>query len=200
VPGREALWQPSGVIRHWWLLPVLIVLAVGAGAAAGYGLRDPVAQTGDDREETAATPTSATTARGDEPGPRAVELAEDVVADPDADAIQKLLQRHFDAINNRDYEAWRATVTRQRAAGFPKQQWLDQYQSTTDGAILVHRIEPTTTGSAVLISFTSIQDRTLAPDQQSDCVRWRVGYLVVVEQGELRLGPSEPAASQHSPC
>lgn len=192
------------MIRHWWLLPVLIVLVVGVGAAAGYGLREPAAQASGDRAGTPATvpglATTTTTARGDEPGPRAVELAADVAADPGADAIQKLLQRHFDAINNGDYEAWQATVTRQRAAGFPRQRWRAEYGSTKDGTILVHRIEPTTTGSVVLISFTSTQDRELAPDQQSDCLRWRVGYLVMLERGQLRLGPSEPAASQYTAC
>jgi hypothetical protein len=123
-----------------------------------------------------------------------------VKADPGGADIQTLLQRHFDAINNGDYEAWQATVTRQRAAGFPKQKWLDQYESTVDGTILVHRIEPTTAGSVVLISFTSTQDRALAPDQQSACLRWRVGYLVVIEREQLRLGPSEPAVSQYTPC
>jgi hypothetical protein len=196
------LWQPGDVTRRWWLLPVLVMLVIGAGAAAGYGLRELVTQPSGGQEETPAAPTTTTTAAGGETdsGPRAVELAPDVVADPEGSDIQKLLQRHFDAINNSDYEAWKATVTRERSAKFPKQQWRDQYRSTADGTILVHRIEPTPAGRIVLISFTSTQDRTLAPDQVSECVRWRVGYLVVMERGELRLGPSEPAASQHTPC
>jgi hypothetical protein len=190
------------VTRRRWLLPVLVVVIVGAGAAAGYGLRELTTQTSDGQEETSAAPTTTTTAAGGEPdsGPRAVELAPDVAADPGGVDIRNLLQRHFDAINNGDYGAWQATVTRARAAGFPKQLWREQYGSTRDGTILVHRIEPTQAGTIVLISFTSTQDPTLAPDKVSGCLRWQVGYLVVIERGELRLGPSEPAASQHTPC
>jgi hypothetical protein len=195
------LWQPDGVTRRWWPLPLLIVLVIGAGAAAGYGLRELAAQTsGGQGGAPTAQSIITTTAPGNEPGPRAVELVPDVKADPRGADVKALLQRHFDAINNGDYEAWQATVTRQRAAGFPKQRWLDQYRTTKDGTILVHRIEPTTTGSVVLISFTSTQDRTMAPDQQSACLRWRVGYLVVRERDQLRLGPSEPAASQYTAC
>src|SRR5262249_35005947 len=190
-PGRGALWQPGGVTRRWWLLPVLIVLVVGAGAAAGYGLRTLAAQTSGDQAGAPVAPAVTTTpARGDGAGPRAVALAADVAADPGGDDVQKLLQRHFDAINNGDYEAWQATVTRQRAAAFPKQKWLDQYRTTTDGTIRVHRIEPTTTGSVVLISFTSTQDRALAPDPQSACLRGRGGYPGGPHPGQLPPAPT----------
>lgn len=198
-----SLWQSGGVTRRWWLLPLLIVLVVGAGAAAGYGLRQVPAQTGGDEEETPPAPAMTTTAApGAVPGSPTVELAEGAKADPASADIQNLLQRHFEAINHRDYQAWQTTVTRQRAAEFSsEQQWLDDYQSTVDSAIRVDRIEPTTTGSVVLISFTSAQDPTLAPDdQQSDCLRWRVGYLVVTVRRELRLGHSDGDTSQHFQC
>ena len=183
------------------MLPVLVVLVAGVGVAAGYGLRELAARPAAGATGTSPPPPATTTApAGEEPGPRAVQLAADARADPGSPAIQTLLQRHFDAINNRDFDAWQSTVTRQRAATFPEQLWLDQYRSTTDGSILVHRIEPTTTGSVVLISFTSVQERELAPDQHSACLRWRVSYAVVLERGELRLAPSDPAASQYQAC
>lgn len=183
------------------MLPVLVVLVAGIGVGAGYGLRELSTPAAANPTGTVPAPTPTTTiARGEEPGPRGVELAADAKAESSSGAIQDLLQRHFDAINNLHYEGWQSTVTRQRAATFPEQRWLDQYRTTTDGAILVHRIEPTTTGAVVLISFTSIQDRELAPDKASDCLRWRVSYSVVVERGELRLGPSDPKTSQYEAC
>jgi hypothetical protein len=195
------LWQPGYVTRRWWPLPLLIVLVIGAGAAVGYGLRELAAQTSGDQDRAPAAPALTTTALPEAvPGPSEVELAADVKSDPASADIQKLLQQHFNAINKRDYEAWQKTVTRQRSAGSPKQGWREDYGSTTDGSILVHRIEPTTTGSVVLISFISIQNPTLAPDRQSGCLRWRVGYLVIRDRGELRLGLSDPTASQYSPC
>lgn len=188
-------------MRRWWLLLVLVVLVVGAGAVAGFGLRELAVRPGGGQGvTTSAAPAVSVTVVPGGAGPWVVELAPDVRADPGGADVQTLLQRHFDAINYGDYEAWQATVTRQRAAAFPRQLWHDQYRSTTDGSILVHRIEPATAGSVVLISFISVQDPALAPDQRSDCLRWRVGYLVVRERNQLRLGPSEPAASQHTPC
>lgn len=183
------------------MLPVLVLLVVGLGVGAGYGVRELSARSGPQPTTSQPTPGPTTTASPIEvPGSRSVQLAADALTDPSSAAIQALLQRHFDAINNKDFEAWRSTVTRQRASAYPKEQWQREYGSTADGSIVVHRIEPTVTGSVVLISFTSTQDRELAPNQLSDCLHWRVSYAVVVERGELRLAQSAPEASQFEAC
>jgi hypothetical protein len=187
--------------RRWWLLPVLAVLVVALGGGVGFGLRELAARANGDVPSTSGpSPTTATTSRGDEPGSPVVQLAPDVAADPRSEEIRQLLQRHFDAINSRDFDDWQTTVTRRRAAEYPKSQWQFEYQSTRDGSILVHRVEPVQGGSVVLLSFTSMQEPHLAPDRQSDCLRWRVSYSIVLERGELRLGQSDPKASQFVPC
>ena len=52
------------------------------------------------------------------------------------------LQRHYDAINERDYAQWRATVVPARAAALGEGDWQEAYASTQDGSIRVERIDP----------------------------------------------------------
>jgi hypothetical protein len=170
-----------------WVLPVLVVLVVGLGAVAGLGVRELGA-----RATTSAVPTTApasTTVAGPPPGPATVELSQDAAAHPLAVQIRSLLQRHFDAINNRDYAAWTSTVVARRSREMPEPKWQADYVSTRDGSIVVQRIEPSPDGTVVLLSFTSTQDAAQAPASLpgSTCTRWWVSYRVVIERGQPRI-------------
>lgn len=201
------MWQPNGVNgqhpakRRWWLLPLLAVLMIALGGGAGLGLRELAARADGTQQTTSTTLPTTTTSRSDEPGPPAVQLAPDAQADPRGEDIRLLLQRHFDAINSKDFAAWKATVTAERARKYLEQKWHEDYRTTQDGSFLVHRIEPVADGSmVVLLSFTSIQDPEKAPDGQSRCVRWYVSYPLATERGELRLGPGSEDTSQYGRC
>lgn len=164
-----------------------VVLVVAAGVGAGLGLRTLA-----DHTAAPAVPTTApttTTTRGALPGPGGVQLSLDAAAHPAAHRIQDLLQRHFNAINNRDYAVWASTVVARRSAEMPEDKWQQAYQSSRDGSILVSRIEPARGGWVVLLTFTSTQDTEHAPASLpgSRCTRWWVSYRVVTERGQPRI-------------
>lgn len=190
--------QTPSAVR--WLLP-LVVLVAAVSAGAGLLAREAYQRPRDDVpplvEVSSATPRAAL------PGDRAVKLTADAAEHPEHEAVLQLLQAHFDAINDRRYEAWAATVTAVRVQGMPKVRWESEYESTRDGSIVVQRIESSSTTSLrVLINFVSTQDVNRAPaDLRSDCIRWRVVYPLVWEGGKLKLGSTlESRSPQYEAC
>lgn len=184
------------------MLAAVTLAVLAAAVVAGAVLRGPVVETVDSDPSQSPTPTTTPLSRDEQPGPRTVTFTEGAADHPDRDGVRALLQGHFDAINLRDYRRWTTTVISDRVATTPEAAWREQYRSTTDGGILVHRLEPRFGGGlTVLLSFTSVQDPADAPeDMPYDCLRWRVTYSVVSESGRLRLGPADPGTSQRAPC
>ncbi|MDQ3762865.1 MAG: hypothetical protein M3460_14785 [Actinomycetota bacterium] len=184
--------------RGWGLLVVVIVVlagAVSAGAllrelqpAAGAGGIGPIGNTAPPRLP--------------EPGPATVVLLPDVAVHPDADRIQQVLQKYFDAINAGDYQLWRSVVIPQWARDIGENVWRGQYRSTLDGSIVVHRLEPRAGGGLIaLTSFTSVQDPADAPPELPvRCLRWWVSYPLIGEGDQLRLGPSSPGTTLLASC
>lgn len=181
-----------------WVVPAVALVVLVAAAAAGFLLgaqRSPAP---------GARPAGTTTTVPslEQPGPRTVMLTADVEAHPDAEQVRALLQYHFDAINSGDYELWAGTVTAQRARHTRPSAWREQYRTTLDGSIVVHRLEARPGGGLVaLLSFTSVQDPADAPpDLPVSCLRWQVSYPLVYEEDELRLAAGSPKASLRNPC
>lgn len=176
-----------------WVLPALAVLVVGVGAGAGFGVKvlsTQPANSGSGGPATTAGPSStAGLTAGPLPGSGIVQLSPDAAVHPQAGAVRALLQRHFDAINNHDYQAWKSTVVSERAQNTPEQDWQKSYRTTQDSGIVVQRIEPVPGGSVVLLSFVSTQDASKAPPSLpgATCVRWWVSYRVVVEHEQQRI-------------
>ena len=83
---------------------------------------------------------------------------------PAAELVRAQLQRHYEAINAKDYRGWAATVVPERSAALPEQDWMDAYGSTRDGTIRVDRIDDIE-GARVLVRvrFVSSQDVADAP-------------------------------------
>ncbi len=116
--------------------------------------------------------------------------------------VRSLLQRHFDAINNRDYAAWTSTVVSRCPREMPESKWQADYASTRDGSILVHRIEPSPEGTIVLLSFTSTQAEAQAPLSLpgSTCTNWWVSYRIVVERNQPRIDAGVRHATVNADC
>lgn len=96
-------------------------------------------------------------------GDAEVVLSADAAAHPAGEAVRAQLQRHFSAINARDYAAWAGTVVPERAAALPEPDWQAAYASTRDGSIRVDRIDDRPGGVLVRVRFVSTQDVAAAP-------------------------------------
>jgi hypothetical protein len=110
-------------------------------------------------------------------GSSEVELSADAADHPAAEAVQEQLQRHYDAINERDYEQWRATVVPARAEALGEAEWQQAYATTRDGSVRVDRIDPDTDddgGLLVRVRFISTQAVENAPsDLPVGRICWR---------------------------
>ncbi len=118
-------------------------------------------------------------APADGAGSGEVLMSADAASHPHADAVREQLQRHYDAINERDYAQWRATVVPARSAALDEADWQDAYASTDDGSIRVDRIDPDPDaepdgGLLVRVRFISTQSLENAPqDLQAERICWR---------------------------
>ncbi|WP_092975350.1 hypothetical protein [Actinopolyspora lacussalsi] len=183
-----------------WALPVTAVALVGA-VVAGLFARNVyggVAQRVESAPESSASPTP----EGEPPGTRRVALSEGARRHPDAEAVQRLLQRHFNSINKDKYYLWRSTVVRAKRINQPYEQWQDEYHSTEDGTVVIHRIVPGPDATMrVVMSFISTQDPADAPKSMpAGCLRWRVVYRIVPNSEGLRLGQGLPDSSLSKRC
>ena len=112
-------------------------------------------------------------------GSSEVQLSPDAANHPAAEDVRAQLQRHYDAINERDYAQWRATVVPARAAALDEADWQDAYASTDDGSIRVERIDPDRGaerdgGLLVRVRFISTQRvEDAPPDLQAERICWR---------------------------
>jgi hypothetical protein len=108
-------------------------------------------------------------------GSSEVELSPDAAAHPAGDEVQAQLQRHYDAINDRDYEQWRATVVPARAEALGEPEWQKAYATTRDGSIRVERIDPDPEGGLLVrVRFISTQSVENAPqDLPAERICWR---------------------------
>ncbi|MGH3493332.1 MAG: hypothetical protein ACRDQ1_08870, partial [Sciscionella sp.] len=180
---------PKPTTRQPWLVPIVVLIAA-VTLAGGMLAR------GAFRQAAAASPagnashvTASSSATGPPPGSPIVTLSDDAAHYPLAGQVRSLLQTYVNAINNRDYSAWKSVVDRQRIAQQPRADWLAAYQSSRDGSMYVHRIEHADgTDVLVLLTFTSTQDLAHAPkNARYTCLRWHEVFLVGLEAGRWKL-------------
>ncbi|HVV08834.1 hypothetical protein [Amycolatopsis sp.] len=180
---------PASTHPQRWLIPVLVVvvsLMVGGGLLAREYYRKPDSQPA----SILALPSTTSRPLALQPGPGTVELTPDAAEHPQHQVIKELLQNYFDSINTRDYEQWKATVTKARIQAKPKTDWLNDYSSTKDGSILVYRIDAVSSQDLrVLLGFTSTQDPSDAPTELSNagCVQWKLILPVTQESGHWKV-------------
>ncbi|ASO22276.1 hypothetical protein FHR81_004372 [Actinoalloteichus hoggarensis] len=189
--------QPAWLPRAWLALGVAGVL--GLAVIAGLLLAD---RRPSDAEALPTAPVRAPDDRPEEGEPVEPVLSPDVLGHPDEDEIRVLVDTHFEAINGLNYELWATTVVERRVRDLPEQVWMDSYRSTTDGNVLIHRVDPGPEDSLrMVLSFVSLQDPQDAPAEvPADCVYWRVVYPLAIENGRLKLDSGLPNSSIPSPC
>jgi len=108
-------------------------------------------------------------------GSSEVQLSPDAANHPAAETVRAQLQRHYDAINERDYDQWRETVVPARAEALGEEDWQDAYATTRDGSIRVERIDPGPDGGLLVrVRFVSTQAVEKAPpDLPAERICWR---------------------------
>lgn len=191
----------SGSPRQLWLLPVLLitVIATALGALVARDLyADP-----EPLPPAVVQPSPSSVPPSEQPGPAEVQATSDALGHPLYIPLKGLLQSYFDAINTKDYDRWVKTVTRQRQATQPKEVWDKDYRSTTDGSIVMYRIEASGDGTArVLLQFTSVQDVNDAPPELPErCIHWNVVWAFSSERDGWKLSAGATSSSpQHEAC
>lgn len=149
-------------------LSVVLVALLAAGGAAAW--------VSGGRSATGAAPLGSAREVPDVgAGSGVVELSADTATHPAREAVRVQLQRHFDAMNNRDYEAWRGTVVPERSEGLGPAAFEQAYGSTRDGTIRIDRIDEGPDGSLLVrVRFVSTQDLADAPpDMRAERICWR---------------------------
>jgi hypothetical protein len=193
---------PAPSSRQRWLVPVVVVVlsvTVGGGLLARELYRRPD-QLADDTSVSVSAPSSAS----GEPGAAdAVRMSDDARAHPEADAVRKLLETYFDAINRKQYQQWTTVVTAERVAQQPITEWKAGIRTTEDSDALVYRIERGAGSSLrVLVGFTSRQKPEDAPTFfQEPCIKWRLVLPMVVDKTGLKIDTVEKGPEpEHEKC
>jgi hypothetical protein len=181
---------------RWWIAPVLglvvVVTAVGALVAHNLYQRPTGLPVGVGLAPSTSTSNTA------EPGSTTVRVSTEVSNFALGGQVRSVLQRYFDAINQKKYAAWRAVVTTNRAQEELEPAFNSGYASTADGTIFVYRVDSTpSNGLLVMLSFHSEQDASLAPkDFPHACIEWHVvwplswdGKTMKVDAGESGRTP-----------
>ncbi|MEJ3657556.1 hypothetical protein WEH80_31805 [Actinomycetes bacterium KLBMP 9759] len=119
---------------------------------------------------------------------------------PRADEVRKQLQEHFDAINSRNYAAWRATVVPERATAMSEEAFAKEYASTRDGSVYIERIDDLPSGAMLVrVRFISAQDLANAPsDVRATRICWR--NTLPMDGTPPRIGVSFGGSSRKAAC
>ncbi|SFW90826.1 hypothetical protein [Amycolatopsis australiensis] len=189
--------------RQRWLVPVVVVVlsvTVGGGLLARELYRRPD-RPADEISASVVTPSSA--GSGAPAASGAVRMTPDAMAHPQADAVRKLLETYFAAINDKQYTQWLKAVSQERASQQPAGEWKAGVRSTRDTDALVYRIERGAGSSLrVLVGFTSEQDPKDAPEFfPESCIKWRLVLPMIVERGALKIDAVDPGPPpEHEKC
>lgn len=184
-----------------WLLPVLLVTVIATALGALVARSLYAGQ--ESLPPPAIEPSPSSVPPSEQPGSPEVKGTTDATMHPMYRTLRDLLQRHFDAINAKDYRGWVGTVSSQRREQTPEAKWRKDYRSTTDGSIVIYRIEAVGEGSVrALLQLTSVQDVADAPPElQAPCIHWNMVYAFSKERGAWRLAAGSTSSSPiHEAC
>jgi hypothetical protein len=190
--------------RLWLALLGVAVLTAAAGLVGRELYRPRVEEVTVSQPPAGATSGSKTPSSSVEPpGPPGVVATQDVVQHPQYNDVKQMVQDYFDAINEKSYDKFRTTITAARAREMDRNTFDKDYATTTDGTILIYRMEAAPENKLrVLLSFTSKQAVEAAPPElQKECIQWRVVWPLTKEGNRWRLdiGP-EAKAPRHEEC
>jgi hypothetical protein len=174
---------------------VVVAAAVAAGAGTWYAMgRAPAAKLPAVLPSSApaspSAPSSPSAPAGSVPAsaPPAglASLTPSAALYPGASAIEAVINRYFQAINGRDYAAYRATQSPGDAMTAP--QFQAGFASTRDSDVLITGISTMPDGSpAADVTFASQQQPQDGPDGES-CTNWHVTMYFNGSAGTYTIG------------
>jgi hypothetical protein len=182
-----------GARRGALALPVAVLIIVMAAAAAGAGTWFAIGHAragGPPVVLPASSPASASAPAGSAPAsaPPAdlATLAPAAALYPGAVAIEKVINRYFQAINSRDYAAYLTTQSPDNA--MTASQFQAGFKSTRDSGVLITGITSGFDGRpAADVTFTSRQQPHDGPDGES-CTNWHVTMYFDGSAGTYTIG------------
>ena len=168
---------------------VVVAAAVAAGAGTWYAMgRAPAAKLPAVLPSSApASPSAPTGSVPASPPPAGLaSLTPSAALYPGASAIEAVINRYFQAINDRDYAAYRATQSPGNAMTAP--QFQAGFESTRDSDVLITGITTMPEGSpAADVTFASQQQPQDGPDGES-CTNWHVTMYFDGSAGTFTIG------------
>ena len=189
-----------GARRGPWALVAAVLIIAVAAAAAGAGTwyvvrkastaRPPAVVTSGPARSSgpAATGPAGAGPTGPASAPPAglASLAPAAALYPGADAIEKVVNRYFQAINARDYAAYQATQS--PGLAMTASQFQAGFGSTKDADVLVTGITTAPGGRpAADVTFTSRQQPQDGPEGES-CTNWHVTMYFDGSAGTYTIG------------
>jgi hypothetical protein len=186
VAAIVVLLAAAGAAGGWFFLthrshPAPRVATAPASAAqprpAGAGATSASGGGGSPAQESA-SPAPVTTTSPQPAGPPVLVAIGPAANRPAAPRVAAFLSRYFQAINAKDYPAYRSMYDptsnpAQREAGF-----RSGYRATRDSAITLVRLIPSGSGGwLATVTFTSNQAPSASPTG-TFCTRWRVLYVL----------------------
>ena len=187
-----------GARRGPWALVLAVLIIVVAAAAAGAGTwyavgRAPAATAPASPSAPASSgsassgpASSGPTGPASAPPAGLASLAPAAALYPGADAIEKVVNRYFQAINARDYAAYQATQS--PAIAMTEPQFQAGFKSTRDSDVLITAISTGPDGNpAADMTFTSRQQPKDGPDGES-CTNWHVTMYFDGSAGTYTIG------------
>jgi hypothetical protein len=171
---------------------IVVVAAAAAGAGTWYALRQAPAARGPAvlHSSTSAGPSTPTssgpTGPASAPPAGLASLAPAAALYPGASAIESVVNRYFQAINGRDYAAYRATQS--PGIAMTASQFQAGFASTQDADVLITGITTMPGGQpAADVTFTSRQQPQDGPEGES-CTDWHVTMYFDGSAGTYTIG------------
>lgn len=203
-----------------WLIVAAVLLTVTTGAGIGIAVTGlphvgltappapspPPAAAGPRATEAVADGRSGSTVAATPSGSGAtpavlVRLDADATSSSSGSDVLALLDRHFTAINTRDFDLWTTTVTAARASSQSADHWQHVYRSTVDSNVVVTAIQPTVNGLLMTIEFQSDQSTVDAPaDLPVTQICWSSRWPLEGDNGSLRIGTPAKGATAKRQC
>lgn len=173
--------------RLTMVLTIVLLVVVGGGASAAWAL-------GKTRPTGMPVGYSAGPSQDE-----SVQLSAAAGQHPRAEDVRQTLQRYFDAINQRDFDAWLTVVGVDQSANQTAQDWANAYSTTVDSNLVVAGIEDDPL--RVRLMFTSEQAVEFAPKRLPvTCINWDLTYLLAEQDGALVLSGIDPSTQSMTAC